>query len=68
MSSLDLNNFTNVDIDAILNYLMEGRGEWKREASARGPLSFKQTIMFLVEKILMQFICTRLCPALDTNH
>ncbi|KAH1097616.1 hypothetical protein J1N35_014537, partial [Gossypium stocksii] len=29
MLSLDLNHFTNVDTDAILNYLMEGKGEWK---------------------------------------
>ncbi|TYH34066.1 hypothetical protein ES332_D13G103500v1 [Gossypium tomentosum] len=51
MPSLYLNHFTNIDTDAILNYLKKGRGMWKWEASSGQPLSFKQTIMFLIAKI-----------------
>lgn len=57
MSSLDLNLFTNIDMDVILQYLTEGRGEWKREAKMGHPLSFKQTITFPLAKLWMQFIC-----------
>lgn len=53
LSSINLNCFTNLDMDAILNYLTEGRGEWKCDASKGQHLSFKQTIMFLVAKIWM---------------
>ncbi|KAH1083828.1 hypothetical protein J1N35_023589 [Gossypium stocksii] len=66
--SLNLNHFTNVDTDTILNYLREGRGEWKQEASSGRSLSFKQIIMFPITKIWMQFACTLLCRALDTNN
>ncbi|MBA0709079.1 hypothetical protein Golax_024145, partial [Gossypium laxum] len=43
--------FRDIDMDNIINFLTEGRGEWKYRAGTNIPVYFHQAIMFLKDKI-----------------
>ncbi|MBA0625093.1 hypothetical protein Godav_010333 [Gossypium davidsonii] len=45
-------------MDNIINYLIEGRGEWKYCPGTSIPTSFNQAIMFSEAKIWIQFVCS----------
>ncbi|KAK5838847.1 hypothetical protein PVK06_007590 [Gossypium arboreum] len=63
---MDLDHFTNINMDAILKSLIVDLGIWKRDEGTKFPLS-KQVIMFPIAKMRMQFLCTRVSPLLNTN-
>ncbi|MBA0865438.1 hypothetical protein Goshw_012172 [Gossypium schwendimanii] len=58
----------DIDMDSIINFLTEGRGEWKYRASTNIPVSFHQAIMFPKAKMWIQFVCTRIVPALNVSN
>ncbi|MBA0787638.1 hypothetical protein Gotri_027495 [Gossypium trilobum] len=45
-------------MDNIINFLTEGRGEWKYCIGTNIPISFHQAIMFPKAKMWIQFVCT----------
>lgn len=54
--------FEDFDMEGIIDYLMEGHGEWTHQANSELPLKFNTAIMFSMAKMWMQLICTRLVP------
>lgn len=55
---IDFVYFRDIDLDNIINFLTEGRGEWKYHAGTNIPVSFHQAIMFPEDKRWIQFVCT----------
>ncbi|MFQ6624184.1 hypothetical protein Gotur_003343, partial [Gossypium turneri] len=53
----DLEHFRDVDMDNIVNFLIEGRGEWKYRSGTNVLVSFHQAIMFPKAKMWIQFVC-----------
>ncbi|MBA0791008.1 hypothetical protein Gohar_015616 [Gossypium harknessii] len=47
---------------------VEGRGSWNYRPDTELPTNFNQAIMFLVAKMWMQLIGTRIAPALNVSN
>ncbi|KAG4192514.1 hypothetical protein ERO13_A07G158305v2 [Gossypium hirsutum] len=66
LENINLFTFDNLDMEGIINcliiinYLIEDRCEWTRNANIEMPLKFNTVIKLLMTKLWMQFICTRL--------
>ncbi|MBA0611210.1 hypothetical protein Godav_011911 [Gossypium davidsonii] len=60
----DLEYFRDINMDKIINYLTEGREEWKYRLGTSISTSFNQAIMFPKAKMWIQFMCTRIVPTL----
>ncbi|KAH1031833.1 hypothetical protein J1N35_044007 [Gossypium stocksii] len=52
-------------MDSAINILTEGRDEWKYYVGTNILEYFHQAIMFSKAKMWIQFICTRIVPALN---
>ncbi|MBA0879820.1 hypothetical protein Goshw_011357 [Gossypium schwendimanii] len=60
--------YEDINMDSIINFLAEGRGEWKYHAGTNVPICFHQAIMFLEAKMWIQFLCTRIVPTLNVSN
>ncbi|MBA0786484.1 hypothetical protein Gotri_025459 [Gossypium trilobum] len=58
----------DIDMDNIINFVTEGRGEWKYRAGTNILVSFPQAIMFPEAKMWIQFVCTRIVPTLNVSN
>ncbi|KAH1046510.1 hypothetical protein J1N35_037294 [Gossypium stocksii] len=58
--TLDSFTFKDSDMESIIDYLTEGYGEWTLHANTEFPLKPNKTIMLLMAKMRIQFICTHL--------
>ncbi|MBA0828068.1 hypothetical protein Goarm_012792 [Gossypium armourianum] len=68
LESTYLINFDDIDMDSIIKYLTENRGEWKYRSDIGLPTNFNQAIMFPIAKMWMQFICTSITPTLNVSN
>ncbi|MBA0585656.1 hypothetical protein Gorai_016424 [Gossypium raimondii] len=68
LESTYLLNFDDMDMDSIIKYLTENRGEWKYRSDISLPTNFNQAIMFPIVKMWMQFICTSIIPTLNVSN
>ncbi|MBA0798047.1 hypothetical protein Gohar_008684 [Gossypium harknessii] len=68
LESTYLINFDDTDMDSIIKYLTENRGEWKYRSDIGLPTNFNQAIMFPIAKMWMQFICTSITPTLNVSN
>ncbi|MBA0755585.1 hypothetical protein Gogos_005513 [Gossypium gossypioides] len=55
-------------MEDVVKYLTQGRGSWNYRPETKLPMSFNQAIMFPVAKMWMQFIGTRIAPALNVSN
>lgn len=55
-------------MDNIINYLIEGRGEWKYYPGSSILTSFNQAIMFSEEKMWIQCLCMHIVPTLKVYN
>ncbi|MBA0847003.1 hypothetical protein Goshw_010984 [Gossypium schwendimanii] len=55
-------------MEDVIKYLTRGRGSWNYRPDTELHTNFNQPTMFLVAKMWMQFIGTRLAPALNVSN
>lgn len=68
VDSVDFNLFKKVDMKEIIQFLTKGRGVWNYRPDINKPSNFNQAIMFSVAKMWMQFLSTRIAPALNVSN
>ncbi|KAK5845424.1 hypothetical protein PVK06_001608 [Gossypium arboreum] len=68
LSSTDLNKFENIDMEDVIKYWTQYRGTCNYRPDTEFPINFDQVIMFPMMKIWMQFIGTRIVPALNVSN
>lgn len=59
-SFYDTLNEDEMDYNEIIEFLIDGPSSWVQKLVTREPICFKQSIMFLIAKIWMYFIYTKL--------
>ncbi|MBA0552065.1 hypothetical protein Golob_022907 [Gossypium lobatum] len=59
--------FEVMDMESIIKYLTENRGEWNLLQDTGLPTNFNQAIMFPIAKMWMPFICTKITPTLNVS-
>ncbi|MBA0582325.1 hypothetical protein Gorai_024476, partial [Gossypium raimondii] len=60
---LKLRNFNGIDLDSIMHYLTEGRGEWEREIYTNLSFLLNPVLLPPLDKIWMHFFYTRISLA-----
>ncbi|MBA0855845.1 hypothetical protein Goshw_019979, partial [Gossypium schwendimanii] len=68
LDNIDLDNFKDINMDNIVNYLTKGRGERNHRSDTEFPSKFNQEIMFPTAKMWMQFLCTKITPAMNISN
>ncbi|MBA0555903.1 hypothetical protein Golob_026052 [Gossypium lobatum] len=68
LESTYLINFDDIDMDSIIKYLIENRGEWKYRSDISLSTNFSQAIMFPIAKMWIQFICISITPTLNVSN
>nr|KJB10459.1 hypothetical protein B456_001G202400 [Gossypium raimondii] len=59
---LETRNFKGVNVDYIILYLTEGKGEWEREVYTNLPISFNPILFTTLDKIWLHFLRMKVCP------
>ncbi|KAH1047346.1 hypothetical protein J1N35_038130, partial [Gossypium stocksii] len=65
INNTNLYKFKDIDMENVIKYLTQDSGTWNRRPDTSLPTNFNQVIMFLVAKIWVQFIGTRIALALN---
>lgn len=68
VENINFNMLGNVDMEDVIKFLTQGRSTWNYRPNIGLPSKFNQAIIFPIVKIWMQFLCTRISPALNVSN
>lgn len=60
--------FMNIDMEEVIKFFMQGRGSQNYRPEIGSPFNFNQAIMLPIAKMWMQFLGTRIAPALNVSN